>query len=451
MEQLSGFSFFPVEFDKSAKLVKPQQLDDLKAALNGGATTDLLVISHGWNNDMADAKNLYERFLQTARQLISGGQLPSAAPRHFAVLGVFWPSKKFAEQDLIPGGAAGVEGVDAAALAARLRDLRGVFDAPDADSTLAQMEALVPRLEDSDKACGEFVTLARGLVAASTGDAADGSDLFFALPAQDVFEKLKQPLNLADPIPPGSDALDGDPFGSPTVALGLSSDGSALEEGAAGLGSVFGGIGSAAGNVLNLTTYYQMKERAGLIGSVGLNPLLRALRQDHPSLRLHLAGHSFGGRLVTAAMAGDSEATLLRADSLSLLQAAYSHYGLAKQWDGTHDGFFRRVLSGHALQGPGVITHTVNDKAVGLAYPLASLLGGQVAAGLGDANDKYGGLGRNGAQKTPEAVGGLLKDVGTAYGFQAGKLHNLLADAYVKGHGDITGPQVVYAVFQAIG
>jgi hypothetical protein len=39
----------------------------------------------------------------------------------------------------------------------------------------------VARLEDSDKACAEFVTLARGLVAASTGDAADGSEAHLAV------------------------------------------------------------------------------------------------------------------------------------------------------------------------------------------------------------------------------------------------------------------------------
>lgn len=441
MEHLSGFPFFPVEFDKTAKPVKPQQIDDLKTALGDGAFTDLLVISHGWNNDIKDARNLYERFLQTARQLLDSGDLPAAAARAIAVLGVFWPSKKFAEKDLIPGGAAGVEGVDVGALRANLQDLHGVFDAPEADQALSAMEALAPRLEDSDRACAEFVTLARGLLKGQAVDDADGSTLFFDLPPEDVFEKLKQPVSYAEPAPSGSEA----------VSLALSSGMVDGEGGAAGLGAVFSGIGSAAGNVLNLVTYYQMKERAGLVGRVGLNPLLRSLRQLQPNLRLHLVGHSFGGRLVTAAIAGDNATALLPVDSLALLQAAYSHYGLAQRWDGKQDGVFRPVLSGNALRGPGVITHTVNDKAVGLAYPLASLLAGQVAAGLGDANDKYGGLGRNGAQQTPEAQSTTLKEVGTAYGFQAGKLYNLRADAYVKGHGDITGPEVVHAVFQAMG
>ena len=446
MEQLSGFAFFPVEFDKAAKAVKQQQIDELISHIGAGGVTDLLVISHGWNNDIADAHSLYESFFATARQLLDGGKLPTAVKQKFAVLGVFWPSKKFAEQELIPGGAAGLEGVDSGALRKSLRELHGVFDAVDADQTLTELERLLPRLEDSDQACAEFVRRMRGLVTPTQVDAADGSCLFFSLAPEEVFAKLRNPVSFTEISAPGdAEALSLGMAIELTDSISLSDGG-----GAAGIGNFFSGIGSAANNLLNLTTYYQMKERAGLVGRVGLNPLLRDLQAANPALRLHLAGHSFGGRLVTAALAGDSEAGMPRASSLALLQAAYSHYGLAQKWDGKQDGLFRRVLSAGGLVGPGVITHTANDKAVGLAYPLASLLGGQQAAGLGDEQDKYGGIGRNGAQKTPEAVKASLLEVGSNYSFTAGKLYNLRADQFVKSHGDVTGPQVVYAVFQAI-
>jgi hypothetical protein len=75
MEQLSGFTFFPVEFDKAAKAVKQQQIDDLNSYIGAGGVTDLIVISHGWNNDIADAHALYESFFATARQLLDGGDV----------------------------------------------------------------------------------------------------------------------------------------------------------------------------------------------------------------------------------------------------------------------------------------------------------------------------------------------------------------------------------------
>jgi len=49
------------------------------------------------------------------------------------------------------------------------------------------------------------------------------------------------------------------------------------------------------------------------------------------------------------------------------------------------------------VAGPILITHTANDKAVGIAYALASRISGQTGAALGDATDVFGGIGRNGA------------------------------------------------------
>src|SRR5205823_3426700 len=54
-------------------------------------------------------------------------------------------------------------------------------------------------------------------------------------------------------------------------------------------------------NLSNLTTFYQMKERAGVIGRNGLAPVLNELATRYPGIRMHLAGHSFGARLVTSA------------------------------------------------------------------------------------------------------------------------------------------------------
>ena len=48
------------------------------------------------------------------------------------------------------------------------------------------------------------------------------------------------------------------------------------------------------------------------------------------------------------------------------------------------------------VAGPIIATHTVNDQAVGIAYALASRLANQVTS-FGGPEDKYGGIGRNGA------------------------------------------------------
>ena len=436
MPDYSGFPFFPVEFDKQGKIHDPAQPAALDVHLAKGGTTDLIVFSHGWNNDMDEARKLYADFFTSARAVLDAGKVPGAAARAFAVLGVLWPSKKFADKELIPSGAAGAGStVELDDLRDKLRGLRGMFDAPDADQALADLEKLLPKLEDSASACKTFVDRVRGLMRPSAGDEADAAKLFFSMPAGDLFTKLQQPVSFTETAAPAG--------GGGAAAIGDAG-------GAAGLGSFFSGIGSGVRNLLNLTTYYQMKERAGLVGTVGVNPLVAGLKKKCPALRLHLVGHSFGGRLVTAVAAGADDASVVKANSLSLLQAAYSHYGLAQKWDGQHDGAFRRVVTQGAISGPAIVTCTANDKAVGLAYPIASIVAGQVAAGLGDENDKYGGMGRNGAQKTPEAVKAALLDVGGAYALAPGKIHNLRADPFISGHSDITNKQVAYAVLTAI-
>lgn len=435
------FPYFPIRFDKNAKVIAPGDTP-LRTALKAAATapTDLIVISHGWNNDMAEAEALYSELLSNVAALLKESQPPGLAGRRFAVLGVLWPSKKFADSELIPGNAAGAgDLVDVKGLSAQLDAMAGGFDSRDEATTLKAMKALLPKLKDSDTACEQFVELARSLVKRGQDDGGEGSDRFFSDPALKVFKKLKNPVSFT------------------ATSLPSAGGGSAAGVGAAALGvaDVFSGIGSAARNVLNLTTYYQMKERAGLIGSTALNPLLRAIAKDHPSLRIHLVGHSFGGRLVTATAAGANAASLGKAHSLSLLQAAFSHYGFAKNWDKqNHDGFFRRVVEQQAIRGPILITHTTSDKAVGMAYPLASLLAGQNASALGDKTSDYGGIGRNGAQKTPEATDANLLRVGGRYALSPGKLHNLnalnAAGDLIKDHGDVRNRDVAYAILSAI-
>jgi hypothetical protein len=184
--------------------------------------------------------------------------------------------------------------------------------------------------------------------------------------------------------------------------------------------------------------------------------LLRQIRAARPAdganpLRLHLIGHSFGCRLVTAATAGPANAPPLPVDSLTLLQAAFSHFGFAQAYDGTHDGYFRRVVTDPArVRGPIVITFTAKDKAVGLAYPIASRIARQIAAAMGDANDPYGGLGRNGAQKTPGAETVTLGKVGTAYAFAMRGIYNLDSNAVIGGHSDLAHPEVAYAIVSAV-
>jgi hypothetical protein len=441
MKTLPRFPYFPVQFNKAGQVFDPKEVQALEQHLGSAGTTDLIVISHGWNNDRAEAEDLYERFLTNADAAIVGNAPAGLGARRFAVLGVLWPSKKFADKELIPSGAAGVAGaVPASELTEKLDALVDAFDVPDAAERIARLKKLVPKLDDSESACRQFAAEAQGLVSGVAGnpatDAEDGADSFRAMDPADLFGRMSQPVSFLSPTP------SVDEGGAAGIGFGIN------DGGAAGLMDFVSGVVSGARNVLNLITYYQMKDRAGKVGIGGMNPLLRTIQGARPDLRLHLVGHSFGGRLVAATASAGG----IRVSTLSLLQAAFSHYGFSPNWNGQGDsGAFRAVFTGKVVSGPVVVTCTPNDKAVGVAYPLASLLAGQTAAGLGDKDSIYGGIGRNGAQKTTgEAVDTPMLPAGSSYAFQSGKIYNLAADPFVKSHSDVTNPNVVYAVLSAV-
>src|SRR5436189_3791 len=127
------------------------------------------------------------------------------------------------------------------------------------------------------------------------------------------------------PTPSGNEAL---PSPSPTSSSSRSSSEDDLDEevvgegegsasfplgvgtvqppqgGAAGLATFLSGFKAAVMNVLNFTTYYEMKARAGNVGKNGVAKLVDKLAPQVQ--RIHLIGHSFGGRVVTATAANSS-------------------------------------------------------------------------------------------------------------------------------------------------
>lgn len=72
MTTLSNFPYAEIEFDMDGKPVDPRETQDLMHYLagDGKQLTDLFVMSHGWNNDMNDARGLYRRFFAVVRGVL---------------------------------------------------------------------------------------------------------------------------------------------------------------------------------------------------------------------------------------------------------------------------------------------------------------------------------------------------------------------------------------------
>ncbi|GGB79209.1 hypothetical protein [Deinococcus soli (ex Cha et al. 2016)] len=442
-DDLHGFPVFSVSFDRSGAPVHLEDAAALTSFLHTRNLSDLMVFVHGWNNNMDEARRWYGELLDLARQELQRTTSGSLTGRSLGALFVYWPSKRFTDPDLIPGGAASTEN---AVFRDEVQTQLAVL-AKDEDDTrqaaAAEMQSLLPQLGLKASARQRFVELARTLGSQEGADAQDEDSLpeLFSGPAEDVFSALQAPI-----APPSQAASEG---GVARVGI-LGPQGA--EGGAAGLQGFFGGgVLNAARNLLNLTTYYLMKDRAGIVGRQGLSPLLHEIRSVRPDLKLHLIGHSFGARLVTAATQELVDEPQAHPNTLILLQAAFSHYGLATDYRRLgQNGAFQPVVARPAVRGPVVITHSHKDTAVGLAYPAASLLARQVAASFGDAGDLYGGMGRNGAQDTPQATQGTLLDPSGVYTFAPGRVHNLEASAFIGGHSDIRNAAVAHAILAAI-
>ncbi len=450
-----AYPFFQVQFTKDGAVFAPAEVDALMSIVTAAenAPTDLLLMSHGWNNNMDDAKSLYSGLAAVIKPQIDAN--PALKDRRFVICGVLWPSKKFDDEDLIPSGAASLE--EAATpgdLKRKVRDLRSLYAAADwpsaagaAPADFDELERLMDTVSDDPADKKKAADLIRNLLPKDAASPDDASDVFFDLETSSLINKVSKPLT-PPAIPAGNAAAALDPFRT----VGVSGLG-----GAAGFRDVLGGIKAGFLHLLNYATYYVMKARAGAVGVQGVAPLIQKLRGSRSNLRIHIIGHSFGCRALTAAINALPENENFRPDTVLLLQGAFSHNGFANESEDVDRGAFRDVVEKKKVRGPILITHTRNDRANGIAYPIASRINGVTAAALGDANDKFGSLGCNGAQtkdSTPESVSGLLLPVGQQYPFAApvkpSTPFNLKSDDFIKGHSDIKHPEVGFALAVAM-
>lgn len=308
MTSIGNLPYFEAEIDKCGNLVTPLPINKLHLPQH------LFVMAHGWNSDIDDARGLYKNFFTEFSRTLDKYAAAGVTSRQCAVMGILWPSEKYVDASLIPGGAAGIL--------------------------------------------------------------------------------------------------------------------------------------SSAGMLLRDTTYRLMKDRAGIVGRGGVASLLDQIATAFPGIRIHLVGHSFGCRVIASAAAAGTKPVAC----MTLFQAAFSHNSFSPDYDSTHQpGGFRDVVSGHKFAGPMLITHSVNDEALALGYPVISRILGQNSSSLGDAGDFYGALGRNGARHTPEASDGGLLPEGARYSFVPGRIFNLRADHIIQAHADIVKPETAWALIAAAG
>ncbi len=440
MESIHGFDFFRLRFDADGNLQTPDVLAEMEQRAEAAGATDAILIAHGFRNDENDATGLYSEFLGTLRQNLSRAEFQaSLGPRKYVVAGIYWPSKAFKEA--FGGDEGSVQGLDdelaqKQAVRAQLEDLKTDARTPEQAARIDQAIQLLDQVEESPEAQDALVDNVLSLLDGVETDPTEGLEEIRSKEGSELLDALAAPIIL--PTADGGDG-EGGAAGLDTVFV-PGGDGETQ-----GLGSFFGSIFGRIGQFLNLTTWYVMKNRSGVVGANGVAKAVRDLKAKRPGLKIHLVGHSLGGRLM-AACAKSLANPKLQPDSLTLLEAAFSHYGFSPDNGKGTPGFFRAVMQEKVVRGPLVATFSKLDTVVGKVYAVASRLAGDNAKAIGDANDPFGGIGRNGAQKTPEAAAEPLHTAGQAYTFAPGKVIGLDgSENLIKDHGDVRNANVTYA------
>ena len=174
---------------------------------------------------------------------------------------------------------------------------------------------------------------------------------------------------------------------------------------AQGIPNPFTTLWNGGRELLRSMSYYEMKNRAGVIGRNGLGPMLGKLAAADPGIRIHLMGHSFGARLVAYSLSGlPPAATGAKSPvkTLYLIQGAFSHFAFANPVpDVLVSGPGALSAFTHNVNGPLLSTFTAADRAVGWWYPAASALAHQDAEAADDLTYQWGGMGHDGYQQPP--------------------------------------------------
>lgn len=405
--------------------------DEVVRTVAAEAITDVVLLSHGWNGDLPDARDQYRRWLTAMTECAADrAALVERAPGFRPlVVGLHWPSKAWGDEDLGGGSftatAAGpsVDGTTVDELVDRYAALLSQTDAA-RGALRAIFDAALTDI--APMAMPKNVAEAYAVLDAEIGLGADGEG------AQPGADRL--PFDASAAYQDVLDEEDLDAFG----------------------GSALGGILAP----LRTLTFWHMKRRACRFGESGAADLLRRMQAAVPSgrmVRFHLMGHSFGCIVMSACVAGRPQGQPAPIDTLILVQGAMSLWSYCSSIPSSprRPGYFHRIVAEGLVRGATIVTMSEHDRAVGFFYPLGAAVARQRSFALGRL-PVYGGLGTFGVRGLPtEDL--RLRDVSESYRFEPQMIYNLESSRVIANgagpsgaHSDICHPAVAHAVWSAI-
>jgi len=420
--------FYVVPFDKAGTCTGPRTLDDLEAA--AADATDVFLFSHGWNNDWEAATSRYLRFVDEFATLRRVHWDPPDRDYRPVLVGVFWPSTALvAAGERGPAFAAG--GTPSTQPPGSLVDLEAVADAlggapPARLYELAERPLLGPH---------EARELAEILAPALSGTDDDLGRATESVSADELLAAWSR-------VPATGPGQVGEPGGFIDDAPGPA------EPEAAGLLDKLD-----PRQIIRAATVLLMKDRAGRVGARGVAAMLRRVLDASTDSRVHLVGHSYGGKVVLSALCHGAPPGRL-VESVLLLQPAMSALCFAADVDGNGTpGGYRPALD--RCRQPVMTTFSSHDvpltKLFHWAVRRASDLGEAVIAGAPPSRfAALGGFGPQGVTGETQVVTPLSAP--DAYDVAPGgrRIIGVRADDVIGGHGAVENPATAWALLSQV-
>jgi len=421
--------FFKLHFDDQGRLLNVTEREAIISSLMDTAepATDLWIFSHGWNTDEKGADATYDKWVGRMQERIQQEITNTAYSPIF--VGIYWPSMAWSgdiareaaslqdyssaipRDSIYPGEfELGEDEIETSGIPSEFE-----LGASEATFEMGRLETL-PTVNISDEMAGKarFVEGYRAAmdprgehISQYGQDFARLYELLFQPQQPDTaqieeFVQILQRYKVDDP--------HSDPVESINV-LNAPGDVEAHLKTEQVLSS-HEGFKPGHQNILlrffRVFTFWAMKGRAAIVGQNGAAVLLRDLKiilQQHKrNVRLHLFGHSFGAKLVSATVHGIADVADLEPpviDTLILLLGAFSQFSFSNdvpiQPGGI--GYYSSLIDRHLVTNPIVAIYSQYDLANKEMYPLGMRLADRNKIyELGDPNDRFGAIGANGAQ-----------------------------------------------------
>ena len=409
------------------------QLEPASAAARGSlaalaaASTDVFVLSHGWRNDAATAECRYQQQVQGIT-----AALPEVARPLFVT--IMWPSAMFPLVHDSCGAAPS----------------RPFFADQEEHAVGSDVRiwaaAAFPAAARSRRFDGDVDRLARLLSTGGAGQPKGSSR------TRDAAEILVRWRDAADGVAPArAQGIDGP--GERAVARTVDAVVAQYDTIQAAQSSQE--AWSILPSIAEVFSFWTMKARAGTVGGAGVHDVLQEIGAALPQgSRLHLVGHSFGGKLLAAALVGRSGVEPAFAETLTILQGALSHFAFstAEQIRALNvpteiGGAYASVLQ-NRLAAVVAVTYSRQDRENQRWYPLGTILS-QEAFERGVP--VYAALGARGLEG-PGAVAVALRDesVAARYSPSRPRIFNVDASGVILGHSDVTQPSVYRLVADVV-